>query len=201
VVCGDGSACVVSFQAARIKENQRLYTNSGCASMGYDIPASIGAALAQPAGKVVCLAGDGSAQLNLQELQTIVHHHLPIKIFVLNNGGYLSIRTTQKSFFASNFVGEGPQSGVSFPDITRVAAAYGIRSSKICQSPCSDQIDEVLNSEGPHLCEVMLDPAQEFEPRLTSRVLPDGRMVSSRLEDLYPFLDPQELRSNLLFED
>jgi len=198
IACGDGAACVVPFQAGRIKKGQRLFTNAGSASMGYDLPASIGAAVANAGRRVICLAGDGSVQLNIQELQTIVHHLLPIKIFVLNNGGYLSIRTTQQSYFAGNFVGESPSSGVSFPDMVRLAQAYGIAASKIDAVDCGDAIAQVLEAPGPYLCEVMLDPQQAFEPRLSSRVLPDGKMVSSPLEDLYPFLDPEELSRNLL---
>jgi acetolactate synthase-1/2/3 large subunit len=116
----------------------------------------------------------------------------------MNNGGYLSIRTTQSSFFQGNFVGESPRSGVSFPDMVRIAEAYGIPARRIVQNQCPGEIESALTAPGPFLCEVMLDPAQEFEPRLTSRILPDGRMVSSPLEDLYPFLDPEELRANML---
>jgi acetolactate synthase-1/2/3 large subunit len=139
--------------------------------------------------------------LNIQELQTIVHHQLPIKIFVMNNGGYLSIRTTQQSFFGGNFVGEGPRSGVSFPDIVRLAQAYGIPSSRIDSVDCRDSIAAILEAPGPYLCDVVLDPEQGFEPRLSSRVLPDGKMVSSPLEDLFPFLDREELAQNLLIPE
>src|SRR5580658_7482984 len=110
VVCGNGSACVVTFQVAEIKRGLRLFCNSGSASMGYDIPAAIGAAFATE-GRVICLAGDGSSMFNLQELQTIRHHNLNIKVFILSNEGYLSMRTTQKNFFKGNYVGEGPRSG------------------------------------------------------------------------------------------
>lgn len=201
VVCGDGAACVVPFQAGRIQAGQRLFTNAGSASMGYDLPAAVGAAIANSGRRVVCLAGDGSVQLNLQELQTIVHHQLPVKIFVLNNGGYLSIRTTQKSYFQGHFVGESPQSGVSFPDMVRLAEAYGIPARRISRNECGGEIESALITPGPYLCEVMLDPNQDFEPRLTSRILPDGRMVSSPLEDLYPFLEPEELRANMLVQE
>ncbi len=200
IACGDATACIVPFQAGKLKKGQRLFSNSGCASMGYDLPAAIGAAFALQT-RVICMAGDGSIQLNIQELQTIVHHQLPIKIFVMNNGGYLSIRTTQQSFFAGSLVGEGPTSGVSFPDMVRLAEAYGIPSSRIDQVDCRAAIAEILAAPGPYLCEVILDPDQQFEPRLSSRVLPDGKMVSSPLEDLYPFLDREELASNLLIPE
>ncbi len=198
VVCGDGTASVVPFQAGRIKRGQRLFANSGCAAMGYDLPASVGAAVARRGERVICLAGDGSSQLNIQELQTIVHSQLPVKVFLLNNDGYLSIRSTQQNFFPDNFVGESPRSGVSFPDMVKLACAYGIRSFRIEGPGFGKQIDEALATDGPLLCEVMLDPDQQFEPKLSSRVLPDGRIVSPELEDLAPFLDRDELRSNLL---
>jgi len=148
---------------------------------------------------VVCLAGDGSIQLNIQELQTIVHYHLPVKIFVLNNGGYLSIRQTQSNFFGL-LVGESPASGVSFPNFEKLAGAYGLPVTSIRTAHDFPSIDEFLAAPGPGLCEVHLDPAQEFEPRLKSRQLPDGKLVSPNLEDMYPFLDPVELASNLLID-
>ncbi len=196
VVCGDATACIVTFQTARIRKGQRLFSNSGSASMGHDLPAAIGAAVAREGKRVVCLAGDGSVQFNIQELQTIRHHWLPIKIFVLNNGGYLSIRTTQSTFFR-HMVGESAASGVSFPDFVRVANAYEIPSVRIERVEDLGHIDAILDRPGPILCEVMLDPAQEFEPRLKSRRLEDGTMVSPALEDMYPFLDREELSALL----
>ena len=130
IVCANASACIVPFQTADLKKGQRLISNSGSASMGYDLPAAIGAAIAREGKRVICLAGDGSIQLNIQELQTIVHHRLPIKIFVLNNRGYLSIRITQKNFFGE-FIGESPDSGTSFPDIVQIAAAYRLPACRI----------------------------------------------------------------------
>ena len=124
VVCGDGAACVATFQVGTVRGDQRLFTNSGSASMGYDLPASIGAAFARDGDRVICLGGDGSLHLNIQELQTVKHHKLNIKIFVINNGGYLSIRQTQKSYFG-RLVGEGPQSGVTFPDLC--SGSSGVR--------------------------------------------------------------------------
>lgn len=196
IVTGDGTACNVTFQAARIKKGQRLFSNSGSASMGYDLPAAIGAAVARPGKRVICLAGDGSIQLNLQELQTVVYHQLPIKIFVLSNGGYLSIRTTQATFFG-NFVGESPASGISFPDMLKIADAYGIPALRINTAAQLGRMAEALSAPGPALIDVMLDPTQEFEPRLKSRQLPDGTIVTPELEDMYPFLDPEELKGNI----
>jgi acetolactate synthase-1/2/3 large subunit len=143
------------------------------------------------------VAGDGSLQLNIQELQTVAHYGFPVKVVVLNNGGYLSIRQTQSNFFG-RLVGESGASGVSFPDYTRVANAYGIPATRVEHVDCMSQFWNLLNAPGPALCEVMLDPAQEFEPRLKSRQLPDGSIVSPNLEDMYPFLDAEELASNML---
>ena len=205
VVCGDGAASVVPFQAARIQKGQRLFTNAGAASMGYDLPAAIGAACGLGIGegakssRIICLAGDGSIQMNVQELQTLVHHQLPIKVIVMNNGGYLSIRTTQQNFFGL-LVGESAQSGVSFPDMAALARAYGLASCTISRPDFQSELREFLEAPGPGLCEIMLDPTQGIEPKLSSRQLPDGRMVSSPLEDLSPFLDREELAQNLLIE-
>jgi acetolactate synthase-1/2/3 large subunit len=196
VACGDGSACVIPFQVGRIKRGQRVFCNSGCASMGYDLPAAIGAATARPGKRTICIAGDGSLQLNIQELATVAHHRWPLKIFVLNNNGYLSMRMTQGRFFG-RLIGEGPASGVSLPDFVNVARAYGLPASRIAGGGYEREIERVLESQGPEVCEVMLAPAQEFEPKLSSRVLPDGRMVSAPLEDMAPFLDRDELRENL----
>jgi acetolactate synthase-1/2/3 large subunit len=200
VVCGNAAACIVPYQTSRLKANQRLISNSGSASMGHDIPAAVGAAVAREGKRVICLAGDGSIQFNIQELQTIVHHRLPVKIFVLDNGGYLSIRQTQVNFFG-NLVGESAASGVSFPDMERLASAYGIPATHIDTERDFSRIGEILDTPGPILCRVNLDPAQEFEPRLKSRQLPDGTLVSPNLEDMFPFLSAEELASNLLIAD
>jgi len=196
VVSGDATACIVPFQAAVLKKGQRLFSNSGCASMGHDLPASIGAAVAH-GKRVICLAGDGSIMMNLQELQTVAHYGLPIVIFVLNNGGYLSIRTTQSNFFGK-LIGEGAESGVTFPDFVKLAEAHGLRGVKIEGDDFSSQIAAALKTPGPVLCEVILDRAQGFEPKLSSKKLPDGRMVTAPLEDMAPFLPRDEFKRNLL---
>jgi acetolactate synthase-1/2/3 large subunit len=196
IACGNATACIVSFQVLRLQKEQRLFSNSGSASMGYDLPAAIGAAVARGGRRVICLAGDGSVQLNIQELATVAHNRLPIKLFVLNNGGYMSIRSTQSNFF-QKLVGAGPESGVSFPEYTKVGEAYGIASLRIDRDSQFGEVERVLAADGPVMIEVMLDPAQGFEPRIRSRQLPDGRIVSPALEDMYPFLDPEELRANM----
>ena len=200
VVCGNAAACIVPYQTARLKQGQRLISNSGSASMGHDLPALIGAAIGRGGKRVICLAGDGSMQLNVQELQTIVHYQLPVKIFVFENGGYLSIRQTQSNFFG-HLVGESPRSGVSFPDMAKVAVAFGLPAVEMESARDLAGIAALLDAPGPSLAVIHLDPAQEFEPRLKSRQLPDGTLVSPSLEDMYPFLDPEELESNLLVEE
>ncbi|MBE7535048.1 MAG: thiamine pyrophosphate-binding protein [Anaerolineales bacterium] len=200
VVTGNASACIISFQTAKIKLGQRLFSNSGSASMGYDLPAAIGAAIAGGGRRVICLAGDGSLQLNIQELQTVAHYQLPLKLFVLNNSGYLSIRTSQKGFFG-DVVGESPASDVSFPDTMKLAQAYGIPAWRLDGEDFSERLDEILTTPGPVICEVVIDPAQGFEPRQASRQLPDGRIVSAPLEDMFPFLTREELRENLLIPE
>jgi len=199
VACGDGTASVVTFQAGVIKRGQRVFANSGCAAMGYDLPSAVGAACATGGGRVICLAGDGSVQLNIQELQTVVHHQLPIKMFVLNNGGYLSMRLSQGSFFG-RFVGESPRSGISFPDVVSLARAYGLPAGRAEGEGFEEAIEDALRAPGPFVCEVMLDPDQGFEPKLSSRQLEDGRIVSAALEDLYPFLSREELAENMVAE-
>jgi len=197
VVCGDATACVTPFQVAQIKDGQRVFSNSGCASMGYDLPAAVGAAVARDGKRVICLAGDGSIMMNIQELQTTSHYRLPIIIFLLNNGGYVSIFNTQSSFFGK-LIGVGPESGVSFPDFLKLAEAHGIPSMRLCDERFPDQISEALAHGGPILCEVILDRTQTFEPKLSSRKLPDGRMVTAPLEDMAPFLSREELQTNML---
>jgi acetolactate synthase I/II/III large subunit len=199
VISGNASACILPFQAVSLRKDQRLISNSGSASMGYDLPAAVGAAVAGAGKRVICLAGDGSIQMNIQELQTIAHHHLPIKIFVLNNSGYLSMRMTQSGFFG-RLMGESSSSGASLPDMVKVACAYGIPSLRIDRQSQLAQIDMALAADGPALIDVVLDPAQEFEPRSRARQLPDGRIVSPNLEDMYPFLDETELMDNMIKE-
>jgi acetolactate synthase-1/2/3 large subunit len=200
VVCGNATACIVPYQVARLKSGQRLISNSGSASMGYDLPASIGVAVAKQT-RVICLAGDGSIQMNIQELQTVVCHNLPVKIFILNNGGYLSIRQTQTGFFQGRLIGTGASSGVTFPDMVKVGLAYGIPSFPITSISDLQIIQQELNSPGPTIFDVFLDVAQEFEPRLRSRILPDGKIQTPNLEDMYPFLSPEELAENMLAKD
>lgn len=194
IVSGDGTACVTVFQAANIKRGQRLFTNSGCASMGYDLPGAIGAYFAGKPQRIICLAGDGSVMMNLQELQTIAGLNLPVKVFLLNNDGYHSIRQAQQNHFPDNVVGCGPDSGLTFPEFTRLAGGFGIPAAQVGRdADLAPAIRAALEGEGPFLLEVMIDKNQQFAPKLSSRRLEDGSMVSSPLEDLLPFLSDEEL--------
>lgn len=193
IVTGNGSACVISFQAAQIKRGQRLFTNSGCAAMGYGFPAAIGAAFARNSERVICIDGDGSFQMNLQELQTVVYHKLPLKIFYLNNNGYHSIRQTQTNLFSPPLIGVCDGNGISFPDMAKISAAYGIPYVKIGAVPeIRAAVEQTLRTEGPVVCEVVLDAAQNFAPKLSSRVEADGTITSPPIDDMYPFLEREE---------
>ena len=200
VVCGNATACIVPYQTGKLKKGERLISNSGSASMGYDLPAAIGVSIAK-GGRTICIAGEGSLQMNIQELQTLVGYKLPVKLFVLNNGGYLSIRQTQTGFFQGRNIGESPESGVTFPQMKRIGEAYGIPSFSIDRVADLVVVRRELETAGPTLFDVALDPSQEFEPRLRSRILPDGKILTPNLEDMYPFLSPEELASNMLVED
>lgn len=197
VVAGNGSACVVLFQAGEVKRDQRIFWNSGCASMGFDLPAAIGASAGRT-GDIWCLAGDGSLQMNLQELATVGFRRMPVKLVVLENGGYASIRQTQANFFKSQY-GCGTTSGLGFPDMEVLAKAYGIpyvRSEKLADVAEHQKL--VASTEGPVVWEVKLKLDYSFEPKLSSEKLPDGRMVSKPLEDMFPFLPRDEFARNML---
>lgn len=201
VVTGNGSAYVVSSQSWNIKPGQRYISNSGAASMGYDLPAAIGAAFSNPGSNVVCLSGDGSIQMNLQELQTIVFHKLPIKIFVINNAGYHSMRQTEGNLFPElSPVGIGPETNdLSFPDMSKIAKAYGIPYISISNNQEVDKgIEQTLNTDGPAICEVFVSTDQKFEPKSATKKLPDGTLVSPPLEDLAPFLPREELKKIMI---
>lgn len=196
VVTGNGTASVVYFQTAIVKKGQRVIWNSGCASMGYDLPAAIGASLAIGGKKVVCLAGDGSIQMNIQELATIRHYDLPISIFVLNNQGYSSIKQSQDNAFGRRF-GCDRSSGVGLPDIIPVAQAYGFDTDIIASHVhIQDRIKRSLQATSPFLCEVKLPADYLFMPKVASERLPDGRFISKPLDDMYPFLDRAEYENN-----
>lgn len=199
LVVGNGSPCVASSQCAYAKQGFKYIMNSGSAQMGYGLPAAIGACIANSLKEVVCLTGDGSIQMNIQELQTMVTNKLPIKIFLINNEGYHSIRQTQTNYFNKNFVGIGPEShDLSFPEFKKIAKAYGIKYCSLNNSAnLEEDIKKVLHKKAPYICEVFVDKVTFFTPKPSSKKLPDGTMVSAPLEDLAPFLSREELKSNM----
>lgn len=199
-VVGNGSACVVGGHACIIKKGQRFITNSAVASMGYDLPAAIGACMADSSEDIILITGDGSIQMNIQELQTIIHHKMPIKIFLINNGGYHSIRQTQKNFFGEPLVGVGDDSrDLSFPEMEKLSAAYGYPYESIHHnSELGETLSKVLSMAGPVICEIFVSRDQNFEPKSSAKRLPDGTMVSPPLEDLSPFLPEEEMEENMI---
>jgi len=199
VIADAGSAFYVTAQALMLKDGQRYITSGGQAEMGYTIPATIGACFANNKKEVIGITGDGSFQMNLQELQTIVHYKLPVKIFVWNNDGYLSIRATQSKFFNGRLIGTDRSCGVSFPGIKRIASAYGIRYYCAKRSANLGRvISRVLGSKGPAICEVICQKNQEIIPTVASVRRKDGIMVSKPLEDMYPFLDRKVFFSEMI---
>lgn len=201
VVFGNGSACVTSSQTFMTKRRQRIVKNSGCAAMGYDLPAAVGAAVA--CGEtVVCVTGEGSMQMNLQELQTILQNKLPVKLFIINNNGYHSIRQTQMNFFQPPLVGIGGDSGdLSFPSIEKLAAAYGFPYLRCEENAGVDEfVKKAIAAEGALLAEVVVTIEQKFEPKSASKKLPDGRMVSAPLEDMFPFLPREEFLNEMIID-
>ena len=200
IVTSNASSLVCTFQAGTIKRGQRVILNSGNASMGYDLPAAIGACIAADKKRTICLTGDGSIMMNIQELQTIKHHNLPIKIFVFNNNGYSSIKQTQGNFFNGHLTACEPDSGVSMPNFANIAKGFGIEALRIDNTQdIGEKITKILETDGPFLCDVIMEPHQIFIPKLSSEKLPDGKMISKPLEDMYPFLDREEFKSNMLY--
>ena len=192
IVCGDATATIVPFQIAALKHGTRLISNSGAASMGHDIPAALGAAVAAPGRRVICLAGDGSSMMNIQELETIVRLNGNIKIFILDNDGYLSIKQTQKNFFGAE-AGSSPASGISFPDFVKVGRAFGLPAVRIGKRQWKLRLADFLCLSGPCLAQVELDVHQEFEPRLKSKMV-EGVITTPELDDMHPFLPSDEIK-------
>lgn len=199
-VVSNGSACVVGSHNYVIKKDARFLINSGVASMGYGLPAAIGACRAFDSQTTICLEGDGSIMMNLQELQTVLTNKLPIKLFLINNQGYHSIRQTQNNLFKEHCkVGIGPESGdLSFPDFGKLATAFGYPYyAAHSNSEMKEAVDKVLATDGPVFCEIFVSTEQLFEPKSATKRLDDGTLVSPPLEDLGPFLPREEVLANL----
>ena len=199
VISDAGSAFYVISQGIQLRKRQRYVTSGGQAEMGYTLPATIGVSVARRSGEVIGVTGDGSFQMNIQELQTIVHYKLPVKIFVWNNSGYLSIRATQSKFFEGRYIGTHKETGVSFPELKKIARAYGIEYMKVSDSRKLDSVlGKVLRHPKAVLCEVICFPNQEIVPTVSSLRKDDGTMVSKPLEDMYPFLDRDEFKREMI---
>jgi acetolactate synthase-1/2/3 large subunit len=197
--CCAGTAAEYNFQAFKIKKNQKFITNHGLGPMGFELPGSIGACLANNRKRTICIAGDGGFQLNIQELETLHRLDLPVKIFIMNNNGYSSIRTMQETHFNGHYVGNDPSSGLTLPDIISVAQAYKIKAVRINDvSELELKIREALDFPGPVICDVMVIPGFKVAPKVASQRKENGTMVSRPLEDQWPFLDRDELKSNMM---
>lgn len=200
IMVDTGSCFHVACQTWKLKKGQKYLTTGGLSSMGYWV-AGIGACMANDKKDTIVITGDGSLQMNIQEFATIKYNKLPIKVFILNNNGYLLIRHTQHNFMEDRFVGEGPNSGVWCPDSIKIAEAYGIKGVRIENvNEVETKIKEVLESDGPVICEVMTPEWQLLIPRIASEKLPDGTLKSRNYEDMFPYLPEEELKANMIAE-
>ncbi len=200
ILVDTGSCFHVACQTWKIKKGQQFLTTGGISSMGYWC-AGIGACIANNREDTVVITGDGSLQMNIQEFAPIHHNNLPIKTFVLNNNGYLLIRSTQRNFMDDRFVGEGPDSGVWCPELEKIAAAYEIPYIKIDNvDEIEEKVKRVFEIEGPVICEVMTPEWQALVPRITSEKMPDGRLVAHEYSDMFPFLSREEYKENMIAE-
>lgn len=199
VPCSSGSGADITSQSFKVKKGQRVLNSPGFGSMGFDIPHTIGACLASGRRRTSCIVGDGGFQLNIQELETIKRLHLPIKFFYLNNQGYVSIKTTQTNYFDKRYVATGVSSGLTLPDIRKISDAYGIPNNRIStHNELVKGIEEALATDGPFVCEVMIDPEEQVAPKVKSALGANGKMISKPLEDLAPFLSRQEFLENMI---
>jgi len=202
VVTGNGTAYTCTYQAMKVNQGVRVFANQGCAAMGYGLPAALGACISNPNGRTVCITGDGSIQMNLQELQTLVTYQLPLKVFVLENEGYLAIKTTQKSFFKGHFTGSNPASGVICPSLEKMASAYGIDYVSCSENgeKLKTTIAKVLSSSTPVICEIHMHPEQTLFPKSASFMDKEtGKMSSAPLEKMAPFME-EELQNECVFQ-
>lgn len=195
IVTGNSSCISGVLKAGKSKKQQRVFTNKHCGSMGYDLPATIGAAVAAKR-TVYCVTGDGSIMMNLQELQTIRHYNLPVKLVVFSNNGYNAIRQTSKNYFNGEFIGCTPETGVSFPDFKKVADTFGLSFMECKTNADIDKsVQWLINSDDRVLLlidEILDDPVV---PRLMSRVDENGQFQTPALQDMYPFLPEKEVQS------
>ena len=197
IVTDMGLSFVGTHQTFKIKKGQKLYTNSGHAPMGWGLPAAVGASYALKKRRVICLSGEGGLQMNIQELATVMHNKLPIKIFIYNNGGYLTIKQTQQLGFNNRIMGSNSKSGISFPNYKEIAASHKIKYTKILSNKnLKKKLSKVLAGNKPIICELMMDHDQEQMPKAINKRIPGGKTVATKYEDMYPFLSEKELNSN-----
>ncbi|WP_321507952.1 thiamine pyrophosphate-binding protein [uncultured Methanoregula sp.] len=202
IIIGDAGTvfCIIS-QVHQVKTDQRVITPAALGTMGLSLPLAIGAYFAAPDSTLVAVTGDGSLQMNIQELQTLVHYKIPLKLFVINNNGYVSIRNTQNAYFEGRFCGSDPGSGVSCPNLKKIANAYGIHYESVHEDQDLDKkLKVVLGYQGPVICEIFVSTNQQITPSVSSRVLPDGKMISMPLEDMWPFLPRDEFRKEMIID-
>ncbi|MDP2927683.1 MAG: thiamine pyrophosphate-binding protein [Candidatus Omnitrophota bacterium] len=196
-----GSCSEITMQTFKVKQGQRIFNSPGLGAMGFGLPASIGACIASGKRRTICLVGDGGLQHNIQELELLKRYQLPIKVFVLNNNAYASIRATHQKFFGGRLVGCDPSSGLTLPDTLKIAKAYGLKTFKLSNhQKLKEKINLILNSRGPVVCEVMVNPDLLTQPKVSSEAKPDGQMVSKPMEDLWPFLDRKEFKANMILK-
>ena len=196
VVLDTGSCFHVHAQAFKVKFGQRHIITGGLSTMGY-CPASIGVAAAHQGRDVYCITGDGSVQFNIQEFETIAYNKLPVKTVIYNNGGYLLIRLTQLNFCDNRRMGESASTGVGFPDMSKIAQAYGIHYIRIeSEAVLTQRLEELITYKGPVICEVINPPEQLLMPRVASRKMDDGKMMSMPFDDMFPFLPREEYEAN-----
>jgi acetolactate synthase I/II/III large subunit len=201
VLCSSGAAIEIFMLAFQAKEGQRAFLTGGLGAMGFGLPAAIGACLAGNGKKTICIDGDGGFQLNIQELATLARLRLPVKIFILNNQGYASIWTMQRNHFSGRLVGADASSGLALPDLIRVARAYGLETATIRNHKgLSGKIRRLIDTSAPLICDVMIDPEEIRMPCVSTSVRPDGSLYSKPLEDLWPFLEREEFRDNMIIE-
>ena len=197
VVTDMGLSFVGTHQAFKIKKNQNLYTNSGHAPMGWGLPAAVGASIANTKKNIICLTGDGGLQMNIQELATIMHHKLPIKIFIFNNGGYLTIRQTQELGFENRIMGSDSNSGLSFPNYKKIAEAHKFKYIRFSNnSEMKLKLNTVLKSKETVICELLMDNSQEQMPKAINRRDESGKSIPTTFEDMYPFLNKKDIEES-----
>lgn len=195
IVTDMGTSFTCTMQSLQTNGKNRLFTSSACCSMGFGLPGAIGAYYADSSKDIILITGDGGLQMNIQELQTIVHNNIPLKIFVLNNNGYLAITLMQDNLFGGKYIGSNKQSGVSSPDFVKIAQAYGLKTFRMNNNEeLESSINTVMKEDGPLLCEIMMVENQLLIPRVQSSKDESGKIISNSLENMFPYLSKEEMK-------